>query len=142
MLSPSLLSKAIAQPRYIGLCIWAFKQFWWVDSRLKSLSLAALNTEASVDVPLTPELQRDIQQRVKAIAWTGKIHPVRPKCLHRSMVLYHWLTQQGITPQLEIGWGDLGHAWITHRGVVLNDRADIARITPPLVRPQSKVQTS
>ena len=106
-----------------------------MDSRLKSLSLEALNAESNTDAPLTPELHQEIQQRVKAIAWTGKIHPVRPKCLHRSMALYQWLKQQGIEPQLEIGWqGKVGHAWVTYQGRVLNDRPDIAKVTPRLVK--------
>lgn len=90
-------------------------------------------------MPLTPELKQDIQQRVKAIAWTGKIHPVRPKCLHRSLVLHQWLSQQGIDTQIEIGWqGKVGHAWVTYQGNVLNDRQDVAEVTPRLTKVAAK----
>ena len=85
--------------------------------------------------PLSIELQREIRQRAIAIAWTAKIHHCRPKCLHRSLALYHWLKEQNVHPQLEIGWGDnIGHAWVSYNGKVLNDRADIAEVTPPLVK--------
>ncbi|MEL6441762.1 MAG: lasso peptide biosynthesis B2 protein [Cyanobacteria bacterium J06621_8] len=131
-----MLSKTIAKPRYILLCLWAFKQLWWVNSRLKEMALGALKVSADTEaVSLSLELTREIQQRVKAIAWTAKIHPLRPKCLHRSLVLYEWLQEQGINPHLEIGWGkNIGHAWVTYDGKVLNDRSDIADITPRLTR--------
>jgi hypothetical protein len=84
---------------------------------------------------LSLELAREIRQRAIAIFWTAKVHPLGPKCLHRSLVLHQWLQQQGINAQLEIGWGeDIGHAWVTYDGKVLNDRADIASITPRLIR--------
>lgn len=122
------------------MCIWAFRQLWWVDSRLKTLALEALNSEPNPGLPLTPELKQEIQQRVKAIFWTAKIHPVSPKCLHRSLVLHHWLSQQGINPQLEIGWqGKIGHAWVTYQGKVLNDREDIAEVTPRLTKVASEI---
>lgn len=136
LLSPRLLTAAVTKPRYIILCLWAFKQLWWIDSRLKDMALIALQTPADNEpASLSLELKQEINRRVKAIAWTCLIHPLRPKCLHRSLVLHHWLRQQGINAQLEIGWGGkIGHAWVTYSGVVLNDRADIAEVTPRLVQ--------
>lgn len=136
-----LIKNAIAKPQYILLCLWAFKQLWWVDSRLKEMALTALKTpvENNFDA-LTPQLQKATRQRAIAIAWTAKIHPLRPKCLHRSLVLYHWLKMQGINPKLEIGWGkeqNIAHAWVTYNGKVLNDRADIDRFTPRLTTVQN-----
>ncbi|AFZ34579.1 hypothetical protein Sta7437_0999 [Stanieria cyanosphaera PCC 7437] len=100
------------------------------------MALEALQTPGeSKSAIWTPELKQAIRQRVIAIAWTAKIHPLRPKCLHRSLVLYNWLREQGITPKLEVGWGDkIGHAWVTYNDIVLNDRADIANVTPRLSR--------
>lgn len=140
MLSPQLLTKAISKPKYIWLCLWAFKQLWWVDSRLKEMSLTAIQSNAeSFAITWTPEIKAAIRQRVMAIAWTAKIHPLRPKCLHRSLVLHQWLQEQGINAQLEIGWGNnIGHAWVTYNGIVLNDRADIAQVTPRLVKAPEK----
>lgn len=136
VLLPRLLTKAIAKPKYILLCLWAFKQLWWVDSRLKEMALAALKIPAdSQPKSLNSEQTKEIRQRAIAIAWTAEIHPVHPKCLHRSLVLHQWLQEQGINARLEIGWGeDIGHAWVTYDGKVLNDRADIASITPRLMK--------
>ncbi len=129
-----LFLKVISKPRYIWLGVWAFKQLWWVDSRLKELALAALNNPIPERSQiLNPELKREIGQRTTAIAWIAPIHPLNPLCLHRSLVLHQWLKKQGINAQLEIGWGErIGHAWVSYQGQVLNDRADIARITPRL----------
>ena len=138
-LLPRLLYKAIANPKYIELCIWAFGQLWWVNSRLESLASEALSLDSKTDLPLTPNLKKDIELRAKAIFWTAKIHPVRPKCLHRSLVLYKWLKQQEIDPQLEIGWqGKVAHAWVSYQGQVLNDRSDVAEVTPRLTRVTAK----
>lgn len=136
VLFPQLLTKALAKPRYILLCLWAFKQLWWVDSRLKTMALEALKLPGDQNPEsLNLALRREIRQRAVAIAWTAKIHPLHPKCLHRSLVLYHWLQQQGINAQLEIGWGeDIGHAWVSYDGKVLNDRPDIATFTPRLTK--------
>ena len=135
-LFPYLLTRAITKPRYIWLCLWAFKQLWWVDCRLKDMALNALNAPVeNQSVTWTPELIKAIRQRAVAIAWTAKIHPLRPKCLHRSLVLHHWLKEQGMDARLEIGWGrNLAHAWVSYGGKVLNDRADIASVTPRLTR--------
>ncbi|MEM8676822.1 MAG: lasso peptide biosynthesis B2 protein [Cyanobacteria bacterium P01_G01_bin.67] len=143
-LFPRLIRKAIAKPRYIGLCLWAYKQLWWVDSRLKEMALTALKTNAENQPDVwTSEFKQATRQRAVAIAWTAKIHPLRPKCLHRSLVLHQWLKEQGINAQLEIGWGNnIGHAWVTYEGMVLNDRADIAQITPRLLKAQEKASGS
>ena len=131
-----LLSKAIAEPRSILLCWWAFKRLWMVDRCLKEMAIAALKMPVDIEpTSFDLELTTEIQQRVRAIAWTAKIHPLRPKCLHRSVVLHQWLQKRGINAQLEIGWGkDIGHAWVTYNNVVLNDRADIAEVTPRLIK--------
>ena len=144
LISARVVTAAITKPRYILLCFWAFKQLWWVNSRLKDMALTALkNPSQDEPTSLDWELRQEIHQRVKAIAWTALIHPVRPKCLHRSLVLHHWLQQQGINAQLEIGWGGkIGHAWVTYDGIVLNDRADIANITPRLVQATTHQQAT
>ena len=133
--------KAIAKPKYILLCFWAFQQLWWVDSRLKEMALTALKSPVEDNSDAwTPQLQEATRQRAIAIAWTAQIHPLRPKCLHRSLVLYRWLKMQGINPKLEIGWGkeqNIAHAWVTYNGKVLNDRADISQFTPRLAKIQN-----
>ena len=136
VLSFRLLLKAIAKPRYIGLCFWAFKQLSWVDRDIKQKAIAALKSPTKHSLPpLTPDLKQEIRDRVKAIFWTAKIHPVHPKCLHRSLALYHWLQEKSFSPKLEIGWGDdIGHAWVTYNGLVLNDRLNVAESMVPLTK--------
>lgn len=136
VLSLQLLSRAIAEPKSILLCLWAFKQLWIVDRRLKEMAVAALKMPVNTEpTSLDLELTKEIQQRAKAIAWTAKIHPLRPKCLHRSLVLHQWLQERGINARLEIGWGkNIAHAWVTYDNKVLNDRADIAEVTPRLTK--------
>lgn|GEM_PF-2079910 len=131
-----LLSKAIKQPSNIWLFLYSFGQLWWVDRHLKKMAIQALNSSfASQPTLLNPELEGKIKRHAAAIAWTARYHPCRPQCLHRSLVLYRWLRNQGIPAQLEVGWGDkIGHAWVSYGGKVLNDRPDIANITPPLTR--------
>ena len=100
------------------------------------MAVAALQMPVDTEpTSLDLELTKEIQQRARAIAWTAKIHPLRPKCLHRSLVLHQWLQERGINARLEIGWGkDIGHAWVSYDNKVLNDRADIAEVTPRLTK--------
>jgi hypothetical protein len=130
----TLVIKAIKQPRYIWLCLWAFGRLWWVNRHLQSLAVGALKTPTlSTPHLLSQDLHKEIKRRVAAIAWTAKHHPCRPQCLHRSLVLYLWLTSQGISAQLEVGWDNkIGHAWVSYAGQVLNDRPEIRELTPPL----------
>lgn len=146
VLSPHLLIKLIRKPRYILLFFWAYKQLSWVDGQLKDMAIDALKEPIEPQsVTLSPELKQEISQRVIAIAQTAKIHHLRPMCLHRSLILYQWLKQQGINSRLEIGWGtenNIGHAWVSYNGKVLNDRANITNLTPRLVKssPNSTVE--
>ena len=135
-----LVKAAIAKPRYIPLGIWAFKQLWWVDRDLQGKAIAALKTPVdSSPKPLNKDLRKAIRERAIAIFWMSKIHPLRPKCLHRSLALYHWLLDRGIFSKLEVGWGDnIGHAWITYNGVVLNDSPDVAESRIPFTKLQTE----
>jgi hypothetical protein len=131
-----LLTKAVQKPSNICLFLWAFGRLWWVDRCLKRLAIDALNSPLEdPSIVLDPEFEREIKRRVAAIAWTASYHPCRPQCLHRSLVLYRWLRNRGIAAQLEVGWGDkMGHAWVSYGDKVLNDRPDIANLTPPFIK--------
>ena len=135
-----LLKKAIARPKYIWLGLWAFKQLWWVDRDIQQKAIAALQTPPKDSLPpLDTDIKKAIKERAIAIWWTSKIHPLRPKCLHRSLALYHWLLDRGISSKLEVGWGDnIGHAWITYDAIVLNDRPDVAESMTPFTRVQTE----
>ena len=131
---------AIAKPKYIPLGIWAFKQLWWVDRDLQGKAIAALQTSIPASLtPLNLDLRKAIRERAIAIFWIAKIHPLQPKCLHRSLALYHWMVEQGISPKLEVGWGDnIGHAWITYDGIVLNDNLNVAEYMIPFTKLQTE----
>jgi hypothetical protein len=119
------------------LRFWAFVQLGKVDSQLQQLATTAL-IQASVarNLPiLSPNERHQIDLRVSSITWAARFHPCRPRCLHRSVVLYLWLQKKGIPANLQIGWGEgIGHAWVSYGDEVLNDRPDIETLTPSLRR--------
>ncbi len=131
-----LLIRAIKKPRTIWLCIWAFWQLSWVDRNLQALAVNALQSPGFPTAqPLTQELKKEIDRRVAIIASVANYHPCRPQCLHRSLALYFWLRCQGIVAQLEIGWGDqIGHAWVSYGGQILNDSSEITQLKLPLIK--------
>jgi hypothetical protein len=133
---PYYLLKAIRHPEKVGLAIWAYLQLWSVDRNLQTLGCQALQDTVPATVPPLSEASlRAIRLRAGYIEWIARLHPCKPLCLHRSLVLYRWLRQQGIPASLEVGWGDrIGHAWVSYGGLVLNDRPDVADITPPFTR--------
>jgi hypothetical protein len=70
----------------------------------------------------------------------SRYHVVRAQCLHRSLVLNHWLLQEGLPSELLIGVRKeqqelKAHAWVELGGHVIHDSpAAIAQFTP-LVSP-------
>jgi hypothetical protein len=68
----------------------------------------------------------------------SRYHPVRARCLHRSLALHRWLLQDGLPSELRIGVrkeaGELkAHAWVELAGRVVNDQpSDIEMFTPLL----------
>jgi hypothetical protein len=116
---------------------WAFVQLGRVDPELQRIATAALSqSPVAYSLPILSKREREhIRLRVNSIAWAARFHPCRPRCLHRSVVLYLWLHQQGFPASLQIGWGEaIGHAWVSYRNEVLNDRPDIEALTPSLRR--------
>jgi Transglutaminase-like superfamily len=133
---PQHIFKAIRHPGKGWLGIWVFCQLWWVDRHLQAFGCAALKDPVDATLPtLDAAMVKAIRLRAGYIEWVGRFHPCQPLCLHRSLVLYRWLRHQGISARLEVGWGDrVGHAWVTYDGQVLNDRPDVAEVTPLFVR--------
>jgi len=133
---PRHILKVVRHPEKGWLGLWVFCQLWWVDQNLQAFGCQALKDTVSSAIPtLDPAMTNAIRLRAGYIELIGRFHPCRPLCLHRSLVLYRWLRQQGISARLEVGWGDrIGHAWVTYDGQVLNDRPDIAEVTPSFIR--------
>jgi hypothetical protein len=74
------------------------------------------------------------QAAARMVAAAARI--VRANCLQRSLTLWWLLYRRGILSDLRIGvrrQGDqlAAHAWIEYAGVVINDRADVARLYAP-----------
>lgn len=106
---------------------WAFVQLCWVDWNLQTFATEALQkTPISHLESLSSVQKREIQRRVAIIAGTAAYHPCRPRCLHRSLVLYRWLEKQGITATLAIAWtGEIAHAWVSFGDQILNDTPEV-----------------
>jgi hypothetical protein len=69
----------------------------------------------------------------------SRYHPVRARCLHRSLALHRWLLQDGLPSELRIGVrkedGELkAHAWVELAGRVINDRSSDVEVFTPLLR--------
>jgi len=118
----------------LSLRFWAMGQYWWVDRRLEALTAQALQASIPTEWPeLTRAQGQAINQRVRILEIVARYHPCRPRCLHRSMVLYRWLQQQGIPARLEVGWGGkIAHAWVSYGPYILNDQPTVRDTTPPL----------
>ena len=129
-----LLTRTFERLGSLHLCVWAFGQLWRVDRHLQALATDALKAVPSNSKLLNQEQEQEIKRRVAAIAWTARHHPCNPQCLHQSMVLYQWLHKQGIAARLEVGWSDIGHAWVSYNDRVLNDNPDVAKSSPPLIK--------
>ncbi|WP_287128836.1 lasso peptide biosynthesis B2 protein [Candidatus Cyanaurora vandensis] len=130
----SLLGLLTSKLEGLGLRFWAFGQLWWVDRHLHAWAVQALQDPLPSQYPeLTPQQWRAIQRRVRVLYLVAPFHPVRPQCLHRSLVLYRWLVTQGVAARLEVGWGQqIGHAWVSYGSWILNDQSDVRETTPPL----------
>ena len=129
----------------------AFQRFKALDSRAQKIfgravilfPLVALSlrfrgfnqTRASLQTGLPRESQDanpresvpTICRMVKAAGHYGLVHP---NCLEESLVLWHFLRREKITPVLRIGVRKLhgkfeAHAWVECRGRPLNDREDV-----------------
>jgi hypothetical protein len=70
------------------------------------------------------------------LAVASRHHVVRARCLHRSLVLHHWLCQEGVPNQLCIGVRKEGcamraHAWVEIDGIAVSEHpAALATFVP------------
>ena len=85
-------------------------------------------------VPSLAALRR-AQHVARLVAIAAAHSPMRVACLHRSLVLWWLLRQEGIPCQLRLGTragaGPFeAHAWVQCAGVVLDQPAYVARYRP------------
>ena len=90
-------------------------------------SMMSVESAAAVPEPADGELRRFIAQRSGAVDWASSYPFNWSRCLQSSMALRSWLSGSGIETGLQVGArrkdGELQmHAWLTHRGRVINDR--------------------
>jgi hypothetical protein len=84
----------------------------------------------------TPETLAAAHRLASLTNRVARRHPLRPTCLHRSLLLCWLLRRQGLQPTLHIGVrrgasAIEAHAWVELHGQVLNDAPDVgARFAP------------
>jgi hypothetical protein len=88
---------------------------------------------AAIDVH---DIQR-ARRYARQIGRASRCYPARIRCLHRSLVLHHWLRREGLPSVLRIGVGKdhdllVAHAWVELAGLVVNDSAAAVSAFTPL----------
>src|SRR5688500_7228752 len=139
-MTESSLARKLRKARSLSLREWG----WFLEAYavLTATKLQLLIAPRSIveravakdDVaPATTQTAPDINERmVSSFAMATGVHFLRPNCLPRSLSLWRMLRRRGIDAVVRIGAKMTGrrldgHAWVEVGGVVVNDRADIAR---------------
>ncbi|NIM71258.1 MAG: lasso peptide biosynthesis B2 protein [Xanthomonadales bacterium] len=107
---------------------------WWLRRggvRHARTRLQALAGSRAAPAPADGEVLATARALAAAVNAAARRGPYRANCLRRSLVLEWWLQRRGIDCRLRIGvdtadGGLAAHAWVEHRGVVLNDRPEVA----------------
>jgi hypothetical protein len=130
------------------LLLQAFLALPLVALGVRGFGLRPVQTILANLHPLKPTLDEDtgglLLRRANTMARMVQIAARnsfwQPKCLAQSLVLWWFLRRQKINGDLCIGVQPEGgrleaHAWVTFRGVVLNDADDVHRRFPPFAKP-------
>lgn len=96
---------------------------------------------------VTLEELRRARRYARWIEAAARHHVIRAHCLQRSLVLHHWLQEEGLPSALHIGVrradGALkAHAWVQVGGYVLNDRPVTVAAFTPLARANPGVRSA
>lgn len=75
-------------------------------------------------IACTPAVQADAQRLAELAAIAGRRGAIAASCLRQSLLVWWWLRQRGLSPQLRIGTLGSGeafaaHAWVELDGVAL-----------------------
>jgi hypothetical protein len=91
-------------------------------------SRALLDRVASAQSGASPDIDQLARARDMArwVRIAGERGLYRATCLPQSLLLWHWLRQEGIDTDLRMGVRRTGaiieaHAWLEHDGVAIND---------------------
>lgn len=123
-----------------GLLLRAFLALIHIDVRLRVHGFRQVveqNHQASRPMALAgPEQWTRALRYAHWLGVASRHHLVRARCLHRSLALHRWLSQEGITGQLRIGVRKRSdeleaHAWVELDGQLVSERPeDVAGFTP------------
>jgi hypothetical protein len=107
----------------LALRMWGFGRTWrWVERRARRI--AVRDDVAPADLAAT-------EYRVALVA---ALWPGRALCLEQSLVLYYVLRRAGVPAEFHLGVQPhpfLGHAWVEHHGVPVNDFPEhVAQLQP------------
>ncbi len=85
--------------------------------------------------PCEPIDDARVREVEYAVALAAALYPGRAACLERSLLLAWYLRRAGVAVQLRMGvqmYPFLAHAWVEHRGVVINDVPEHVRRFRPI----------
>ena len=109
-----------------SLAIWSFNSVLTALGKTSPLP-GSLVVQPASPMPAPTEIRRVVRM-VNAAANRG---PVKANCLPRSLTIWWLLRRQGLDCELRLGVKPRdaaiqAHAWVEHRGEVLNDDPGIA----------------
>ncbi len=116
-----------------------FTSFRWIVQRQQQVARTEGHTS------------RDAQSRAARYAhWieiASRYHVVRARCLHRSLVLQHWLRREGLPSYLRIGVRLEGgvlhaHAWVELDGQAVNEHSSALATFVPLGQTHRRCSSS
>lgn len=118
-------------------------RLWTWRSTLDNIALAEHDAER-LSVPSAEEKSSEVEASLRRARSTARLVRAasmhgfyRASCLQESVALCWLLRRQGIRGDLRIGVRKQAgrfeaHAWVEHRGLVLNDRDDVSERFAPL----------
>jgi hypothetical protein len=106
------------------------RSYQWVVRRAEAPQRARKDAVTGRDFRRARRYARQIER-------ASYCYPARVRCLHRSLVLHHWLRREGLSSILRIGVSKgratlMAHAWVELDGQVVNDSAAAVRAFTPL----------
>lgn len=125
----------------LRLVLKAYTDVVRIDLQLRRGGLRSIVDTVDVEnMPVDQLIDAATIQRARRYARRIKLactlHPLRARCLHRSLILHTWLRHEGLPSMLRIGVTKQGnqlkaHAWVELDGRIVNDeRAAIGAFIP------------
>ncbi len=127
------LSRLFSLPaKSYPLLLEAWLTLAWVDLAIRFLPYARWRhwLEGSASIQSADQPTADIDGLIHTSEQVARHHYAAMNCLRRTVAQKMMLARRGISGQVHIGVkkeqaGFAAHAWLSHRGQVLNDTADV-----------------